>query len=101
MDFYKSRFRARTCRVLLDLDSVHFMNRFEKTYYKSSYAELSEKTESPLSYMRIQSLLVGNAMGEFKSKKHYSWLENQTFNLSSASEKQIKNGFVAKKKTKP
>ena len=43
-------------RVLLDLDSVHFMNRFEKTYFKSSYAELSEITESTLSYMRIQSL---------------------------------------------
>ena len=85
-------------RVLLDLDSVHFMNRFEKTYYKSSYAELSEKTESPLSYMRIQSLLVGNVMGEFKSKKHYSWLENQTFNLSSASEKQIKKWIRSKRK---
>ena len=83
-------------RVLLDLDSVHFMNRFEKTYFKSSYAELSEKTKSPLSFMRIQSLLVGNAMSNFESKKHYSWLENQTFKLSTASEKQIKNGSEAK-----
>ena len=85
-------------RVLLDLDTVHFMNRFEKTYYKSSYAELSEKTESPLSFMRIQSLLVGNAMEDFKSKKHYSWLENQTFRLSSATEKQIKKWVRSKRK---
>lgn len=85
-------------RVLLDLDSVHFMNRFEKTYYKSSYAELSEKTESPLSFMRIQSLLVGNAMDDFKSKRHYSWLENQTFKLSSATEKQIKKWVRSKRK---
>ena len=85
-------------RVLLDIDSVHFMNRFEKTYFKSSYAELSEKTQSPLSFMRIQSLLVGNVMGDLKSKKHYSWLENQTFKLSSASEKQIKKWIRSKRK---
>ena len=85
-------------RVLLDLDSVHFMNRFEKTYFKSSYAELSEKTESPLSFMRIQSLLVGNAVGDFKSKKHYSWVKNQTFKLSSASEKQLKKWMRIKRK---
>tara|TARA_B100000963_G_scaffold146309_1_gene127439 strand:- start:190 stop:993 length:804 start_codon:yes stop_codon:yes gene_type:complete len=85
-------------RVLLDLDSVHFINRFEKTYFKSSYAELSEKTKSPLSFMSLQSLLVGNAMSNFKSKKHYSWLENQTFKLSSASEKQIKKWIRNKRK---
>ncbi len=85
-------------RVLLDLDSVHFMNRFEKTYFKSSYAELSERTQSPLSFMRIQSLLVGNAMVNFESKKHYSWLENQNFKLSSASEKQIKKWMRSKRK---
>ena len=85
-------------RVLLDLDSVHFMNRFEKTYFKSSYAELSEKTESHLSFMKIQSLLVGNAVGDFKSKKHHSWLKNQTFKLSSASEKQLKKWMRSKRK---
>ena len=85
-------------RVLLDLDSVHFMNRFEKTYFKSSYAELSERTQSPLSFMRIQSLLVGNALVDFESKKHYSWLEGQSFKLSSASEKQIKKWMRSKRK---
>ena len=85
-------------RVLLDLDSVHFMNRFEKTYFKSSYAELSEKTESPLSFMRIQSILVGNSVGDFKSKKHYSWLENQNFKLSTTSEKQLKKWIRSKRK---
>ena len=85
-------------RVLLDLDSIHFMNRFEKTYFKSSYAELSERAQSPLSFMSIQSLLVGNAMVDLESKKHYSWLEGQNFNLSSASEKQIKKWMRSKRK---
>ena len=85
-------------RVLLDLDSVHFMNRFEKTYFKSSYAELSEKTQSPLSFKRIQSFLVGNAMVDFDTKKHYSWLEGQNFKLSTSSEKQIKKWIRSKRK---
>ena len=37
-------------------------------------------------------------MGDLKSKKHYSWLENQTFKLSSASEKQIKKWIRSKRK---
>jgi len=85
-------------RVLLDIDSVHFMNRFEKTYFKNSYAELSEKTQSSLSFMKIQSLLLGNAMVNFDSKKHYSWLEDQNFKIASASEKQIKKWMRSKRK---
>ncbi len=85
-------------RVLLDLDSVHFMNRFEKTYFKSSYAELSQKAQSSLSFMKIQSLLVGNTITDFESKKHYSWLENQYFKVSSANEKQIKKWVRSKRK---
>jgi len=85
-------------RVLLDIDSIHFMNRFEKTYFKSSYEDLSKKIESPLSFMRIQALLIGNAMDDFKSRKYNTWLGDQDFKLSSASEKQIKKWVRSKRK---
>ena len=85
-------------RVLFAYDSIHFMNRFEKTYYKSSYAELSKKTQSPLSFMRIQALLIGNAMNDFDSKKHDSWLADQMFRLSLVSEKQLKKWQRSKRK---
>ena len=79
-------------RLLFDSDTIHFMNRFEKTYHKSSYADLSEKIQSPLSFESIQSLLIGTPLieSEFESKKHHSWLEHQNFILSSVSQKQLK-----------
>ena len=77
-------------RVIMDKDSIRFMNRFEKTYYKSSYQDLSVKVQSPLSFQRIQALLLGNPFDELTAKKYYADVENQLFTLSSLSEKQIK-----------
>ena len=77
-------------RVLMDKDSIRFMNRFEKTYYKSSYNDLSVKVQSPLSFQRIQALLLGNPFDEFTAKKYYADIVNQLFTLSSLSAKQIK-----------
>lgn len=77
-------------RVIMDKDSIRFMNRFEKTYYKSSYQDLSVKVQSPLSFQRIQALLLGNPFDELIAKKYYADVENQLFTLSSLSEKQIK-----------
>jgi hypothetical protein len=77
-------------RVLMDKDSIRFMNRFEKTDYKSSYHDLSVKVQSPLSFQRIQALLLGNPFDEFTAKKYYADVVNQLFTLSSLSAKQIK-----------
>ena len=77
-------------RVLFDQDSLHFMNRFDKTYFTSSYGDLSAKVKSPLTYSRIQDLLMGNSISRFDEKKYYAYLENQFFKICSASDKQIK-----------
>jgi len=86
-------------RILIDPDTIHFMNRFEKTYYKSSYADLSEKIQSPLSFKRIQALLIGNSLSEFELKKYFCKLKDQNFMLSSASPKQLKKLDRSKRKS--
>jgi hypothetical protein len=86
-------------RVLLDQDSLRFMNRFDKTYFTSSYSDLSKKTQSPLSFSRIQALLLGNSMSEFEERKYYSEIENQAFTISSVSEKQLKK--ISRSRRKP
>jgi len=77
-------------RILLDQDSLHFMNRFDKTYFTSSYSDLSEKVKSPLTYSRIQDLLMGNSLSRFDEKKYYAELVNPFFKICSVSEKQLK-----------
>lgn len=86
-------------RVLMDADSIHFMNRFDKTYYKSSYKDLSERIQSPLSFSRIQALLVGNALSDFDSKKYFSELKKEKFRLSSVSDKQLKKMERSRRKS--
>lgn len=77
-------------RVYMDRDSIRFMNRFDKTYYKNSYTDLTNKIESPLSFNRIQALLMGNPFHDFTAKKYFSTLVQQLFVLSTLSEKQTK-----------
>ena len=77
-------------RVLLDQDSLHFMNRFDKTYFKSSYSDLSDKVSSPLSYQRIQDLLMGNSLSTYSERKYYADLEENLYKICSVSEKQLK-----------
>jgi len=86
-------------RVLFDLDSLHFINRYEKTYYKTSYADLSEKIQSPLSFDRIQNLLMGNSMDAYQTKKYFSTLSDERFVLSSMSPRQTKKWNRSKKTT--
>lgn len=86
-------------RILMDKDSIHFMNRFDKTYFKSSYQSLSDRIHSPLSFSRIQALLLGNSMSEFDEKKYYSEIIKNQFRLSSVSEKQIKKLYRSRKKS--
>jgi len=86
-------------RVLLDQDSLRFMNRFDKTYFTSSYADLSAKVKSPLTYSRIQDLLMGNSLSTFEEKKYYSDIENPFFKICSVSEKQLKKMQRSRRKS--
>jgi hypothetical protein len=86
-------------RVFMDTDSIHFMNRFDKTYYKSSYEDLSERIQSPLSFKRIQALLIGNSLSDYEAKKYYSELKKEKFILSSVSEKQLKKMERSRRKS--
>ena len=86
-------------RVLLDQDSLYFMNRFDKTYFTSSYSDLSEKVNSPLTYSRIQDLLMGNSLSNFEEKKYYADLQNQLFKIASVSDKQLKKMHRSRRKS--
>ena len=87
-------------RVLIDEDSVHFINRFDKTYFRSSYDDLTTRIKSPLTYARIQALLIGNVMSDLQLKKYYSNIEDQKFVLCSISPKQLKKIERSRRKPK-
>lgn len=77
-------------RILMDQDSIRFMNRLEKSYFVESYSDLSKNLHSELSFERIQSLLLGNPLSDFEEKKYYSEVEKGAFSLNSVRAKQLK-----------
>lgn len=84
-------------RVLFKKDSIHFLNRFEKTYQKMSYMDLSKRIESPFSFEIIEAILLGNSLG-FSEEKYYSSLSDGMFSLSNAQEKQIRKWEHSRRK---
>lgn len=87
-------------RILIKEDSVHFINRFDKTYFKSSYTDLSSQIKSILTFERIQALLIGNVMSNLELKKYYSSIEEQKFILCSMNPKQLKKIERVRRKPK-
>ena len=85
-------------RILMYPDSIFFINRFEKTYFKNSYADLNKKIESPLTFKIMQSFLTGNAMDSFELKKYYSGIKDGYFFLSSVNQKHYKKIERSKKR---
>tara|TARA_A100001015_G_scaffold217118_1_gene243915 strand:+ start:11268 stop:12155 length:888 start_codon:yes stop_codon:yes gene_type:complete len=86
-------------RVLFDQDSIHFMNRFEKKYYKISYESLSSMIEFNINFDEIQSIILGNPIMIFANKKFITEIIEDDFSLSSFNKKQRQKILKNKKKS--
>lgn len=66
-------------RLMARKDSVFLMNRTEKKYYKGSFEGLGEKIKLDINYQFLESILLGNYMGnqpnlsmkKYKDKEYY------------------------------
>ena len=56
-------------RVMIGVDSVHYLNRLKKKYSVSSSYEISQKYGFELDYNIIESLLLGNLTVPYKREK--------------------------------
>jgi hypothetical protein len=57
-----SKVGIEAARVLATQDSVYFLNRINKQYFKGNYIYLSKLFSTQLDYEILQSLLVGNSV---------------------------------------
>lgn len=70
-------------RGLITRDSIHFLDRYHKQYYKYTFADLGSKFSFNLDFDLLQSILVGNMpipkkTGErFKKEKDYFMLRQE------------------------
>lgn len=64
-----SKLGIEGARVLVTTDSVSFMNRLEKIYFKGDFSYLSRLLNVQLDFELLQSLLVGNSVSYYKEEE--------------------------------
>lgn len=64
-----SKMGIEGARALITTDSVFFMNRIDKTYFKGDFSYLSQLLNTQLDYELLQSLLVGNSVAYYDEEE--------------------------------
>lgn len=77
-------------RVLIDKDSVRFINRLNSTYFKGGFAYLNNLLQVDVNFKMIQSVLIGNAYLHYGVDKYIQDRENAELVLSTLKFRKIK-----------
>ena len=77
-------------RVLIDKDSVRFINRLNSTYFKGGFAYLNNMLQVDVNFKMIQSVLIGNAYLHYTVDKYILDRENGEFVLSTFKKRKMK-----------
>jgi len=64
-------------RVLITSDSVKFMNKLNKTYFKGDYAYISKLFNTELDFNMLESLLVGNSISFYDEDEKLKSAKNE------------------------
>jgi len=77
-------------RVLINRDSVKFINRINGTYFKGGFGYLSELVQADLNFQMVQSILLGNAYLHYSVDKYIQDRENGELVLSTFKKRKMK-----------
>jgi len=106
---------AEVARALITPDSIKIMNRIKSEYLKKPFSYIYNFTNKQVNFNTLQSILTGNAMGEFltaqsdvkqengvwvvsgsKSELDYKLLFNTLFKVSETNLNDVRNGQALK-----
>lgn len=85
-------------RLLITKDSIFFMDKLKKQYYKAEYEELEELTNSELPFESLENLIVGNAIEIFEADKYQSYTEEQHYILVTKNKRKVRKAIKGGKK---
>lgn len=80
-------------RAMLTPDSLVFLNKLEKTYFVSTYQELSEKLGSELNFYDLQDLLMYRIIKHQKKDKYVSSENDQHYELLKSIRRKVKRNL--------
>ena len=77
-------------RVLIEPDTVRFINRIDGTYFIGDFSLLSNLLQADLSFELVQAVLLGDAYLHYSVDKYIQDTENNEFVLSTFKKRKIK-----------
>ena len=77
-------------RILITVDSVKLIDRFNKTYIKSDFDEVNSLLKSGFDFNMLESLLTGNDFTYYDIDKFKAKIDNNNYRLSTLSRQKIK-----------
>ncbi len=77
-------------RVLIEPDTVRFINRIDGTYFIGDFGFLSNLLQADLSFELVQAVLLGDAYLHYSVDKYIQDLENNEYVLSTFKKRKIK-----------
>ena len=77
-------------RMLITNDSVKFINRMNKTFFKGDYTYLNEFFDTNLDFNVLQGLILGNDFSHYEINKFRAFIDNMEYRLSTAARHKLK-----------
>lgn len=87
-------------RMLITVDSVKFINRMNKTYFKGDYQYLNEFLDTNLDFDILQALIMGNDLQHYENGKFRASIDKHQYKLSTAARRKLKK-FVRSQDESP
>jgi len=77
-------------RLLISQDSVKFINRIKKTYFKGDYDYLNAFFDVNIDFDILQALIIGNDLNHYENGKFRASIDNMMYRLSTADRRKLK-----------
>ena len=85
-------------RLLINTDSVFFMNRINKNYLAGDYRFISDFLKTTIDFDILQALIIGNDFQFYEKTKFKALIDNTEYKLSTAERHKLKK-FVKQGET--
>lgn len=87
-------------RMLITNDSVKFINRMNKSFFKGDYKYLNEFFDTNLDFNVLQGLIIGNDFDHYEITKFRASIDKMQYRLSTAKRNKLKK-HIRKREINP
>lgn len=87
-------------RMLITNDSVKFINRMNKTFFKGDYKYLNKFFDTNLDFNVLQALIIGNDFDHYEIAKFKASIDNMQYRLATAERNKLKK-YIRKHEIRP